>query len=325
MQKSICIFCMLFILIVCNCRRHVIYYSLSSEAFKKEYPAEMLQQDFDFLWQSLNDIHPNLFLFTSKENMEKEYETIRPNLLNPMTLNEFYFTIHPMISNIKDNHTQFVYTPPDLTNILYAPFDLIFKKDHIYILHDDTKTNMQDPDYELIAINEEPVHDVIDRMNEFSIYETESQWKRTLESDFFKFSYHYLYPDINSFDLQFKNSNGEKIKKSANGLPFFYIANSRRENSKQPPLPYQLSFIEKDTKAVLSIKTFQWDKNFKSFIKNSFEQINQRHINKLIIDIRDNLGCKSNNANELLSYFIDKPFQSIPEIHIKVSKQFKNM
>jgi len=49
-------------------------------------------------------------------------------------------------------------------------------------------------------------------------------------------------------------------------------------------------------------------RHFTSFLDSSFNALNARHIDKLVVDIRSNGGGNDGNATLLVSYFINHPF-----------------
>jgi hypothetical protein len=74
--------------------------------------------------------------------------------------------------------------------------------------------------------------------------ETESFKKRNLESDFFKFIYHYLYSGMSSFELELKTNTGVLINESVSGLPLFNINKTRYEKQNRMPSLYNLQFTD---------------------------------------------------------------------------------
>ncbi len=62
---------------------------------------------------------------------------------------------------------------------------------------------------------------------------------------------------------------------------------------------------------------------FKEFLEQTFKEIKEKNINKLIIDIRENSGGDSELNDLLLSYFTTTPFQQSSGRYWKVSNQAK--
>jgi C-terminal processing protease CtpA/Prc len=72
----------------------------------------------------------------------------------------------------------------------------------------------------------------------------------------------------------------------------------------------------------MTLKTFS-DKQLKNFFKESFQQLRQDGTKQLVIDLRDNLGGDSENAEELLSYLTEAPSSLIPRMSVRASAAFK--
>jgi hypothetical protein len=66
---------------------------------------------------------------------------------------------------------------------LYFPFDIAFKNNHIFITQDYTAHHSHLLGYEIIKINKEPIHDLINKMFPIVTGETDSFKKRNLEFD----------------------------------------------------------------------------------------------------------------------------------------------
>ncbi len=300
---------------LCSCHRYFYYVHTAGD---QKYESELLQNDFGYLWRSLNEIHPNLYLFIEQEALLEKYEQTKTNLSDSMSWNAFFLTVSEFLASIRDGHTYPLYNI-DTTKTNYFPFDLAFQDDAVYIVQDYSTDDSDILGYQLLEINNLPIEQLMTQMFDVLYGETVSFKKRSIESDNFKSYYHVMYPEPLSFQMTLRSSEGEQKEMTFSGLKISEIRKIRYEIFTDN---YRLTFTNHDSIAVMDINSFS-DKKLKSFYKDSFEEINRRGVSNLIIDLRDNLGGESDNIDDLLSYLMDEPFMSTPQMQIKVSDQFK--
>ncbi len=65
---------------------------------------EKLQKDIDYTQQKLQKLYPNLYGYISKSQLDAKFDSIRKVVNKPMTSNEFYFVISPVIASVRQGH-----------------------------------------------------------------------------------------------------------------------------------------------------------------------------------------------------------------------------
>ena len=73
-------------------------------------PQDKLKEDVEFLFESLEQIHPNPYGFTDKKHIYEMKRQLIQNLDEPTSSMEFYKAIAPIIVELKDGHTSM--SPP---------------------------------------------------------------------------------------------------------------------------------------------------------------------------------------------------------------------
>lgn len=63
-----------------------------------------LQKDIDYVEYKLNKLHPSLDLYISKENLSKKFDSLRVSIVSPLTPNEFFFALSPVIASVRQGH-----------------------------------------------------------------------------------------------------------------------------------------------------------------------------------------------------------------------------
>lgn len=67
-------------------------------------PVKDLQKDIDYVEYKLNKLHPSLEWYISKEDLHKKFDSLRTTIVTPLTPNEFFLAISPVIASVKQGH-----------------------------------------------------------------------------------------------------------------------------------------------------------------------------------------------------------------------------
>ena len=68
----------------------------------KLYSPEELKEDLDYLFQTMEDVHPNLYAYTPKSVIDSLREKATGQLTNPKTAFEFGKLVTPLIVKLGD-------------------------------------------------------------------------------------------------------------------------------------------------------------------------------------------------------------------------------
>lgn len=79
-------------------------------------PAQQMA-DFDTLCAKLEYVHPDLYLYQSREEYENYKIKIKSSMTDSISISDFYLKIAPFMANIKDGHSMML---PPFTNELIA-------------------------------------------------------------------------------------------------------------------------------------------------------------------------------------------------------------
>lgn len=72
---------------------------------KAKSPKE-LQSDVDYLYRVLQRNHPQLYWYISKKELDYKFDSLKASITQPMTSREFYYRLSPVVTSIKEGHTQ---------------------------------------------------------------------------------------------------------------------------------------------------------------------------------------------------------------------------
>src|SRR6266487_6840272 len=71
---------------------------------KKIAPA-LLRQDFSLLWDTLQKIHPSLYVYKSKAAVNGMFDSCFSTIQDSLTITDFYALTRFVIASIGDGHT----------------------------------------------------------------------------------------------------------------------------------------------------------------------------------------------------------------------------
>jgi hypothetical protein len=275
--------------------------------------SENLKFDIDFAYGKLQKIHPNLYQYISKQELERKFDSLKAQLDTPMTSKDFYFQLSPVISSVKQGHIRLI----PLTEKLKTKEKSLAKKSG--------KTPLSQFEYEIIEnrliISENnsldstiPVGSEVIAVNNIHPQEIFSKYRNTFSSDGYnttfinkrlsdEFPFYFYFENgiCDSINLLVKyndtifskcisrdkkthgkrDNDQSKIDKREKTIATGY---DRKTNS----YLQQLTFPSSDSSIVMmKIKNFS-DGNFPAFFHKSFKFLKRKNIQYLILDLRDN-------------------------------------
>jgi len=139
-------------------------------------------EDLDFLYDTLEKSHKDLYAMVSKETLMAEKERIVKEIPN-MTDAEFYFSLKQLIAQVKDPHTTVNYSDSVYKHLMAMPFAIEkYGEDwHIMMLDEYNEKYLGS---KLIAINDMPIETIFEKAKAIISFENEawatSQFSNTI-------------------------------------------------------------------------------------------------------------------------------------------------
>ncbi|SHL33001.1 S41 family peptidase [Chryseobacterium polytrichastri] len=293
--------------------------SLRKNQQKTHYiPPEKLKQDVDFAYYKLKKMHPRLYQYISKQDLDYKIDSLKQTIHQPLTPTQFYFKLQPVITSIRQGHLSLqspnVLSKDDLSKIkkrLFMRFRYRIQDNHLYIVQNRDSLYHIKPGTEVISINDIPVSLYIEK------------YKKLISSDGFNTTFQpYYLKDMffHFYTLENGLLDSAKIETLYDHKKQTYIVEREKEqvvciekpdNSHSADNnPYNRNFRflgENNSVAYLKIKKFSHSPS-DPFYKNTFAEIKDAKTSYLIIDIRNNYGGSLEEINDLYSYLTTQSF-----------------
>jgi len=290
----------------------------------------LLKQDFSMLRDTMQKIHPGMYRYKSKKAIDKMFDSCYASIRDSMPATDFYAITSFAIACIQDGHTNCRMSGAAMNdyinNVKIFPAMVMFINSRVFVYC--CKQNNDIAASELLSINGHTLHDVVQRLFRYiqsdGGIESHKNWEI---NENFSFLYNIIYGTSDSYNITFKTPTGETRTAT---LQANLLKNFRCPPPFTRPAKYLALNFKPGGVAILTIKTFfdgflqQTHENFKTFLDSAFNDIKQKMVEKLIIDIRGNQGGNDENGALLYSYLTQKPFKYYASLETTTEKFAEN-
>lgn len=305
-----------------------VFIGLSQEVnpdhFHQRFPPDSTKRWIQELMVEVSKGHPGFYRYTSKERFDQLIDSTIQSIQDSLSTIEYYRKLKPLFAHIGCLHTvlELSQTHQEYIEQTYdlLPFDLLITEDRRAFIRKiyggETKLPLE---VEVVAINGLSMKNIL-RILYAAVpsdgYNT--SLKRLLLSHHFPFWYQNMIQLQGPYTIRIKHQEALQTVKIS-GIKLKETP-SRDQIQKTPGPVLQLD-LKKDY-AIMQIGSFANSKikdsnqSFKSFVKESFLQLQRENISHLIIDLRNNTGGTDGNAAFLASRFFKEPFRYWKRIEV---------
>lgn len=298
-------------------------------------PPEQLKEDVDFAYSKLQQMHPQLYWYIPKKELDLKFDSLKKTITEPLTPLQFYFKLQPVIAGVREGHLSLriprkKFTKREIKKLeqkkgLFSRFGYYISGDQMYITENRDSIEHIHPGTEILSINNVPVSDYIKKYRNLI---SSDGYNTTFQPYFLKDLFFNYYTAENgladtaiietlykgekrSYTLTRESkleTDIEKDKEMSKRTPEKklndYVAASNSYNR-------SFKFLDKDsTIAYIKVKSFSREYS-DEFYKKTFSKIKNAKSEYLIIDVRNNYGGSLYEINNLYSYLSEKPFTLI--------------
>ena len=288
----------------------------------KKYPQQKLQEDYLVLKNILEEKHPSLYWYTSKDSMDYYFSKYYYAISDSMTELQFAWQVlNPLINKIHCGHTSVGMSKAYLKwadNKRLPSFPLFVKvwNDTLAVTGNlNRKDSIFKRGVVITAINAVSSHNIIQKMFD---YLPEDGYANNI--NYIRLSANFPYYHRNIYGISKKYYVGHVdstgIEKTDTLLVYTAPRDSIRKDSLtkierqhipkiKKILQYRSLEIDSSGKfAVMTLNTFSNGK-LRSFFRKSFKKLRRENVNSLVLDIRSN-GGGNVSLSTLLSRYISR-------------------
>ncbi|HMH34347.1 MAG TPA: S41 family peptidase [Puia sp.] len=295
-------------------------------------PVEKLRADYAIFRGVLEESHPSLYWYTSKDSMDYYFNRTYDQLNDSMTETKFRTLLSYVVAKIDCGHTAVKYSKKyvrylDTAKLKTFPLSLKFWEDTVVVTANlDRRDSVLKRGTILRSIDGFTPSQLRDSLFNYVVTDGYSLCGKyqTLSTGFaFANLYKYVFGLRDTFNLRYLDSLGEEREAK---LPVYDFRNdtmnrwgfavTRTPGSKKKIKPQLIFFsgtnLQLDTAsrtAYMALNTFDRGNHLKKFFHHSFRTLKENKINHLVIDVRSNGGGDAGNSTLLTRYLINQKFK----------------
>ena len=286
--------------------------------YLKTIQPDKLKEDLDFLFKTIEEVHPNMYAYTPKEEFILIRDELYRQIKRPMTRLNFLKLIAPTIASLKNGHTiVFLPLPPvpsELTDFIQNggkmfPLSIDWYEGKV-ILSENYTSEKLPLGGTILQVNGEEISKVIKRLDRYYSAEGRDACPAVLEKDnIMRFLFWLEYGSVETLNLQIKSLDGTINDYIVEMMTFGQLKAKEDTNKGINSYRYR---VEYDT---FYLKLDDWAcwsriKEFTEFCDEVFKEIQTKKASHLIIDLRNNPGGDFVNMEVFTMYLLNKPYQS---------------
>ncbi|MNJ90821.1 carboxy-terminal protease [compost metagenome] len=291
---------------------------------------ESVKDDFDYLYQSLQATHYNLFAFQSKEKYDSLFSQLKSSLTSDsLTQLEVVSFYQKLVSFANTGHCEIDY--PALSYIEYAsaggtvfPLELAFENEKAFIRTNFSTNKQISIGDELVSVDNIPITEIQKQLYPF--VSAERDYFKNAKIEFWSFPrlFFQLNGRKDNWYIQVKSRNNELVNLEISSITVMDYEVNRNGEIVNPQKTFKLY----GDVAYLNAGPFgsnepDGEEVFKKFIDSTFTVIKKQKIKKMIIDLRNNPGGHNAYSDYLISHIANKPFKWYSEFSLKTSQILK--
>lgn len=317
----------------------------------KKYSPELLKKDLSTIKYALEEAHPGVYWYISKDNLDAKFDSLSSALTQPLTLKEFYKKAQPLVTAIRCGHTSLMVLEPvmskkELKKRMAKGKSLLSQVEYkminggLFIIKNPTPDTLLKPGMELMAIDHQPVSKLIDTLKTLfsgdgynttfhasNIEKNFYSWYRLLNEKSDSLLLTIRDNGIENDKLYIRHLNNETANETKT-IDFSRIKLPKYKGVDEHNNPVlSLSYPLKDySVAVMKIKSFAFNySNFTKFYRESFAELKKNKVANLVLDLRYNGGGRLSVSRKLYSYLISKPYVFLGESYAKKRTFYTSM
>lgn len=313
----------------------------------KKYSPEKLQKDYSVYQQILEEAHPGLYWYQSKDSIDYYFNWGRQRLKDSLTETDFRKVLAYVTVSIRCGHTSVLpskaYSKQVDTARMSKLFPLSLKIwDDTAVVTDnlDRRDSFLTRGTVIKKINGQSIEKIVDTLfNYISTdgYNQTHKFQSLSNRGYFGSLYTSLFGFSASYDIAYTDSTG--LLKHTSIKPYNTLLDtaahppairtirklpqpSRKEREKMRRSSVRLLQINAtDRVATMELNSFSGGYGLKRFFRHSFKTLAKNKIGHLIIDVRGNGGGNVTNSTFITRYISDHRFKAVDSLYAIAKKK----
>lgn len=292
-----------------------------------KFSSQTVKEDLDYLYQSLQSTHYNLFAFQNRKKYDSLYNQLRLSFPSDSLTQLQTVTLYQrLVSFANTGHCEIDFPAKSYIDYAYAggtvfPLELAFEKGKVYIRKNLSKNDSLTVGDEILTIDNKPLNDF--QKSFHPVISAESEYARNAKLEFWSFPrlYFQLFGTKPEWQIQVKAQDKKIHNVSVKAITVIDFETKRNGELVNP----QRAFRYYGKVAYLNPGGFSSSETngelmFRQFIDSAFADLKIRGSKDLIVDLRNNPGGHNAYSDYLISYFATKPFKWYSEFTLKTSE-----
>lgn len=299
------------------------------------YPPAELQADLAYVRRVLEEAHPALYWYTSKDSLDQAFTRTAASLTHPLTEPEYWQLLQTLVARVHCGHTRVQHSAAYRAWFrqqphAYLPFLVAVRDNRLFVTENQSTAAALRPGTEVLAIDGHPTAAVLPRLRSLVAadgYGTQFQ-DQELEAGFFDEYYWNFYAARPVYPLLVRDSTGRQQlltpqPRPASPRPASAAAPLTAEQQRARQLE-RLRTVSYPTHlpatAVLRIREFSYDEleDYKQFHAQLVADLKRRRIKRLVLDLRGNGGGNLEIVTDLFKYLVRSDFELTPSARAAV-------
>ncbi len=285
------------------------------------YPATYTQAqiayDFGIFRAALEEAHPGLYRYRSKEQIDAVFAQAAASLESVHSEGDLYLVLGRVVAAIGDGHTRLRLSAGHEAYLngrpTFLPFKLRLIERRAYLWRDYSEDRANLIGSEIVAMNGMPMDQVLSGMLGFFSSDgtnVTGKYKDLEGTLMFGLLYQLVHGPTEAFELELRPAGADSIVTATVAAVSESVIDQRYEEryAEDQRDNLELTMIEGSPRiAVIRISGFFGD-DYEQFLAGAFSRIGAQGVEHLILDLRDNGGGRDMYGSMLLSYLTDEPF-----------------